>query len=308
MQDRFDLWHSMQDLYRTLFRTRRKVDASPPPIKLIQESLALSDYSASNIFSFMYILDNYDSTNLSTEQYRIRNCYDNPRVMDVDFENFTQEGLIEGGNVTARGRDVYAFVRQTMRPRWNVPLELGSEFDFILATMQRVHQAMLALPQPPRQWGLKTRAENGMKPQADALPLEHYEWQLYDLWAYRDDVHLEAWEKHGVSPFAWDALGVLWSGKADSPAKLAEVQKGREFSASEWAVYVQELLAKGWLDAHEDGTYTVNAAGKAVRDEAERLTDDYFYAAWQGISDEDIARFRAAIQNLKAQCEAILNS
>lgn len=36
---------------------------------------------------------------------------------------------------------------------------------------------------------------------------------------------------------------------------------------------------RGWL-AEEAGTYRVTDAGRAVREDAERLTDQYFYAPW----------------------------
>ncbi|MBC7870469.1 MAG: hypothetical protein H7Y09_06485, partial [Chitinophagaceae bacterium] len=100
-------------------------------------------------------------------------------------------------------------------------------------------------------------------------------------------------------------LAYLWKQEADSSEKLAEINAYREFSAQEWDGYIGELVEQNWVSRDDMGNYALNTAGKAVRDEAEQLTDTYFYTPWSILSDAEIAELRGLLMQLRNALEDI---
>jgi hypothetical protein len=55
-------------------------------------------------------------------------------------------------------------------------------------------------------------------------------------------------------------------------------------------VYAADLLGltkQGWV-REEAGTYRITEAGKKIRDEAEALTDGYFFAPWACLNESEL--------------------
>ncbi|GAA2738809.1 SCO6745 family protein [Actinocorallia aurantiaca] len=97
---------------------------------------------------------------------------------------------------------------------------------------------------------------------------------------HRGDGHLAALLVAGLDPV--EALVSF----ASIDAAPAEVFASRDWSESEWAAARERLAARGLLDA--DGRAT--DAGRALRAEVERRTDELAAAPWQALGDEGTAR------------------
>jgi hypothetical protein len=71
---------------------------------------------------------------------------------------------------------------------------------------------------------------------------------------------------------------------------LFEQLNYRGNSRGEYASALAELARRGWLEpAGDAGAYQVTEAGKLMRGEIERATDEYFYAPWSCLSTDEIA-------------------
>ena len=124
-------------------------------------------------------------------------------------------------------------------------------------------------------------------PGLDAPAVIRIDQYVTDLLRYRDDAHIGAWEKHGVSGPAWESLTFIkQEDDVNTPEALAE-RLNRGYSADDYAAAVQELVAKGWVAA-ENGHFVATDKGVAIRDAAEVETDRLFYQGWKTLSDAEV--------------------
>ncbi len=66
-------------------------------------------------------------------------------------------------------------------------------------------------------------------------------------------------------------------------------------------VYAADLLGlanQGWV-REEAGTYQVTEAGKKIRDEAEALTDKYFFAPWSSLNESELEELASLASQLR---------
>lgn len=101
---------------------------------------------------------------------------------------------------------------------------------------------------------------------------------------FRGDAHVAALTLQGQSGL--DAL-VCHAASGDVPAEA--LRTTRAYSEAEWAAGVESLAARGVVNA--DGTFT--DAGRAGRDEVERLTDEQSVAPYAAIGEDGCDRLRA---------------
>lgn len=309
-----DLWHAIQ-AYRADFNAaRRKIHAAPPMPQLVEE-FSLK-HAAQSAGSLLYILDNYNPNELSTSHYRIRNCYDPAAVIDRQLSEMAADGLFAHADanengiiycVTAKGWQFNERTRQLLRPRWQLPLPPAAEQDLMALhrILSQLSKDTFADSTQMNAWATATRRDYGYKPTSEALLPEMIDTRIFDLWAYRDDAHLAGWRHYHVSPFAWEALTYIWNGQANTPEKLAEVLKDREFSAQEWLNFVDELEQLGWVRVDAVGHCTLTETGKQVREAAEHATDEFFYRPWAKVAPAELDELRALLKRLQALLHAI---
>lgn len=101
----------------------------------------------------------------------------------------------------------------------------------------------------------------------------------------------------------------VWNGKGTSLATMVEKlqkQDGRGWTADEYQASLDELVALGWLEpAGEDGDYRPTAEGQHLRDEAEHLTNDYFYAPWSCLNEAETADLHDLLTRLRDRLRQI---
>jgi hypothetical protein len=178
------------------------------------------------------------------------------------------------------------------------PLEPLPQADLarVTALLYRLVQAGLAAPEPPGKWCLRTARH--YDPGESAPPMVRVDQYLSDLYAYRDDAHLAAWQPTQASGIAWDTLTQLWRGTAATSNQLATHLARRGYGASDYATALVELAGRGWAAESVDH-WEITAAGRAVRDEAEALTDRYFYTPWAALSEAEQSELAALLAGLR---------
>ncbi|MEW6717660.1 MAG: hypothetical protein AB1345_09175 [Chloroflexota bacterium] len=163
------------------------------------------------------------------------------------------------------------------------PLPL-SDLEKVASFLFRVVNTCLAAPVPPGKWSISHSRR--IDPSADAPVIIRIEQIITDLIAYRDDSHLAAWQPHDFSGPEWETLTVIWLSEADTLDALVEKLSRRGFVQSTYEGEIARLKARGLVQEHL-GKLQVTAEGKELRQKAEDLTDQYFYAPWACLNEEE---------------------
>lgn len=293
-------WDLLQAIYRARPSATRAFLKTPPPIQTIQDEFGESFLQM--LGPFMYITANYNPETLSGAHYTQRNCYESAENIDQLLGQLASLGLLEptgNGNdyrVTEKGWAAVRRVDELVRPRWRLTPVEGEALDRALELLSNVVEATKG-DMPCETWSVQTRANYGWKPPTEAPPLQRLDVTIFDLWAYRDDSHLAAWRPQypDLDPRAWEAVTYLWRGEAKDAASLAEALQEHHYPVEDYAAALDELAAGGWVEA-EDGVYKLTYSGEMIRENSEALTDQYFYMAFDVLSESERDELRTALQ------------
>jgi hypothetical protein len=216
------------------------------------------------------------------------------------------EGAVERGWLVAMGEDRYSVSARGTEVTAGL-FELGDqifgeletlsdgELERIIALLFTVVETARQLPEPAEKWALSwgTRFDRG----PDAPLMVRARRHMLDLFSYRDDVHIAAWQPYGASGQEWEAFTMIWQGDAATAAELAEKLSHRRYDEDAYDQALQNLVAWGWI-TKEDGAYVATEKGKELRQEAEDATDRYFDAAWVSLSDAEMEEIKGLLGKL----------
>ena len=109
---------------------------------------------------------------------------------------------------------------------------------------------------------------------------------------------MAAWRVHNLEGNRWEVFSEVWDGKNNTLDKLFEELSFRGITRDEYASILQELVERGWVQ--QDGeTYQPTAEGKRLRDDAEALTDKYFFAAWSCLNESELEELSSLAGQLR---------
>lgn len=142
-------------------------------------------------------------------------------------------------------------------------------------------------PIPPPHFFISHKKEDYQRFGA-IYPLERFVVRFGELSAYRDDSHIAAWQAHNIEGHAWEVLTYLWRGEFASADTWYEKLGFRRIPHEIYSRDLEELAARGWAQ-EEGGDYHMTAEGKRNRQEADEMTDRYFFAPWACLSEKEQA-------------------
>lgn len=151
--------------------------------------------------------------------------------------------------------------------------------------LDRLIEASLSAPEPPPHFFITHKKENYQR-FCTMYPLEHFVVLFGELSAYRDDSHIAAWHVHNIEGNLWEVLTYIWRGEAATLDGLHNELNYRGISRDGYAKILQELMSRGWIK-EGSGDYQLTAEGQKIRQEAEELTDRYFFTPWTCLSDTE---------------------
>lgn len=139
----------------------------------------------------------------------------------------------------------------------------------------------------------------------DAAPLARIDQHLDDLNAFRDVSHVPAWRsQHNIPGRSWEVLAFVINGQANTAAALAEALPNRGYSEEDYAASLAELVGLGWIENGADG-YQVTEKGRKVHQTAEDKTNEYFYAPWSVLENNELNQLRVGLMQLKVNLEGL---
>ncbi len=239
---------------------------------------------------------------VSVERLHVRSAYTSLARLAEHLEQGVSLGLLEragGGEywLSAKGhtavRRLIEAAYAAMAPLQPLPEE---ELVCLADLLQRLVLASLYAPEPPGKWCLRIARHYDPGPEAPVMV--RLDQHLSDIEAYRDAAHLAAWQPYGVSGQAWDAFTHIWRGDVTTLDELPVRLARRGHTREAYAEALQDLVERGWL--RQDGaTFHITEQGRVLRDEAERLTDAYFYAPWNCLHEGEVVQLRGLLSGLR---------
>ena len=80
---------------------------------------------------------------------------------------------------------------------------------------------------------------------------------------------------------------------------MAEKAAARRHTREAYQSALGDLTGRGWVRARSEGAYEVTEMGRQNREDAETLTDRYFYSPWQTLNDDEAHEMRDLLARLK---------
>jgi len=192
--------------------------------------------------------------------------------------------LTEAGNEIAQQVILAAYVHlESLMPLRSPALH------YLLVLLRQVVRASHVSPVPPDKWCI-THSRR-FDPGENASRLIQVDQYLSDLAAYRDDAHLSAWQPLGFDGPTWETLTLIWRGEVDTLDALHEKLSHRQHPRETYETALESLTERTLVRV-DSGVYRITPEGETLRQEAEDLTDQYFYAPWECLIEEDLEAFR----------------
>ncbi len=229
----------------------------------------------------------------SLENFKKRDPFSNPEQFEKLFARLDVKGWIEpqrdeSYEVTEMARAGAKYI--IMSGDAQLPAE-ESMADIDLERLKiLVKQIVIAndgAPEPPEKWAIHKRFRVATKTSPVLVKIREY---LMDLFAYRDDSHLAAARPHfNDAGIVWLVLGAAWEGGEVTAEKIAQTMTFRGYEVNDYEVALQAAKEIGWLeDADAPGVYRITQKGKELREQVETKTDEYFYAPWSTLPQEEL--------------------
>lgn len=261
---------------------------------------------------FLVQATEFDPQPLTVANLRVRDVYGSERLVQAFLELMASEGWFDRDGerycLTEAGR---AIIERSRERRRRIAARLSSLADPDLAHLvelfARLVTASLNSATPPGTWCLAHSRHRAPEEAAPALVklMQYFD----DFNAFRDDAHMAAWQLYHVSGFAWEAFSLVWSEAAHSPEEVVAQLSHRGYTKSDYAAALQELVQRGWLQATTEAVaFSLTEQGRAVREQVERLTDQYFYAPWSCLTEEEIAQIPTSLTHLRDQFQELETS
>jgi hypothetical protein len=237
---------------------------------------------------------------LSAARLHALSPYTTVEVLGERLAEAAEQGFLapgEGGyRLTEAGRSAlqgsFAAVHHVLAEFEPLP---NDDVRRLASLLRRLVDSSAAAPAPADKSHL--RASRRTDPGAEVSLAAQVDQHLTDLNAFRDDVHLAAWQPTGVDGPAWEALTLVWRGDADTPEALAEKLAGRRLEPAAYAAALRSLAQRGWV-AERAGAYSATEQGRTIRQQAEDETDRLFYEPWGCLDDGEARELRSLLTRL----------
>lgn len=162
--------------------------------------------------------------------------------------------------------------------------------------IERLVESSLATPEPPSHFYLSHKRDNYRRLET-IRPLENFVVLFGELAAYRDDMHIAAWQTYQIEGHAWDMFDKIYNGNALTFDELYEKLKRRGLPPEVYVQDLQELMERGWV-SETANKYQITSAGKKVREDVEAETEHLFFAPWSILNEKELGDLQSWAKQL----------
>lgn len=242
----------------------------------------------------------------SIEDFQKRDPFSNPEQFERLFARLNIKSWIEplpdqSYRVTDRARDAARQIIQAGDMQL-LGFELVTDIDLerLVALLKRIITENNVAPEPPEKWASLRRFRVADEISPRIVQIREY---LMDLFAYRDDCHLSAARPHfNKAGIVWSVLGSLWTGEAVTAKQMAERMAFRGYEVDDYDVALEATVGVGWAEAADvAGSFRPTEKGKELREQAEQLTNAYFYRPWSVFTQPELDELYGLLTRLNNQ-------
>ncbi len=225
---------------------------------------------------------------ITVDLARVRSAYTSRGTIEEHFNGLSEHGFFApaGGEgnflATEKAQKAMSHILDKQREALvNIDVLPVDDVARLEELFGRIEEAAIALPEPPT----PCLDDSLRRPQPPDLPvIDQFLRHMIRLGSFRDDAHLASWKPHNIDGHAWEIFTFIWNEEEMSE----DLINARGYTPEDDKAAIQDLRDRGWIEtADKDGKYRAAEKGKAVRQEAEDLTDRYFLAAWDCLSDDE---------------------
>ena len=277
-----------QSLWKLMREFWIKIEASfDPAIKAIAEKSEL------NLREWMLLIAalTFEPEDTTPSHLLVRGPYTSSDRYMLRLEHAAKKGyLVNVSNasfrLSAEGKDaVFEFIKVAREAMAAVDLLPMSEARTFAELLERLVQNCLDTPPPPNTWSiaLSYKLMPAVEP---AIPF--IEQALSCLSAYRDDAHLASWRSSGLSAIALECITLIWRGQVSTLNEITEKLSFRGHPDNIFIDALAELRACSYISGYRNAL-RLTEEGKLFRDRVEALTDQYFFAPWICLTEDEKA-------------------
>ncbi len=256
-------------------------------------------------------LASFDPAPISGETINRRFPYGKAERWDVLFEALAGKGLAhqlsDGYTISDKGRACLTGVLNAfsnhltqVEKQLEMPKEKLERLEQLLGVMI---QSALQMGDPPGAWCVR-HSHNHFNP--EYATLAKIDLYLDDLNAYRDDAHLASFKDLAIPGNSWELFTDMWRGDFEDIPQYAQKRAIRSYDETEYQTALDDLTDRGWVAVNGAGGVELTNDGVSVRQEAENLTDRYFFSAWATMPDNEIGEIRELLTQLLANLQALV--
>ena len=246
-----------------------------------------------NIPTELYLYSELGLDKFSLASFQKRDPFTNPEQFEKVFVRLNVKGWIEpmldgSFQVTEKARRSVRHILQAGDAQL-IDFRAMSKDDLkrLAILLRQIVEESKVIPEPPEKWAILQRFHAAGEYDPVIVKIREY---LMDLFAYRDDSHLSASRSHfNQAGIVWMVLGALWNKDGMTARQMAEKMSFRGYEVSDYEVALQAALEIGWAETdHRPDTFRLSRQGKELREQAEHLTDEYFYAPWSVLVQDEM--------------------
>jgi hypothetical protein len=257
-----------------------------------------------NIPIELYLYGELGASNFSVKDFQKRDPFTNPEQFEKVFVRLNVKGWIEpmldgSFRVTDKAREG---VRHIIGMGDTQLLDFKSmsdpELERLAILLKQIVAESRNMREPPEKWAILVRFRVADEYSPVIVQIREY---LMDLLAYRDDSHLSASCPHfNRAGIVWLVLGELWNGDTVTAEQMAEKMTYRGYEVGDYEIAIQAAIEVGWVEeAERPGTFRPTQRGKQLREQAEQLTDEYFFTPWSVLTQAEIEEFHGLLTKLR---------
>lgn len=261
----------------------------------------------------LYLYSELGMDRFSIQNFRRRDPFTNPEQFEKVFVRLNVKGWIEplgdgSYQVTEKAREA---ARHIIRAGDVQLTDFNSmstvELNRLMALLKQLVQECKVASEPPGKWAILKR----FRVAGDQYPLiMQVREYLMDLFAYRDDSHISASRPHfNDAGIVWLVLGALRGGEALNAEQMAEKMAFRGYDVDDYEIAIQAAIEIGWVQGTDrPDVFRLTAQGMKLREQSEQLTNEYFYAPWSVLVQEELNELHSLLIKLHDELNAYRKS
>ena len=251
----------------------------------------------------LYLYSELGLDRFSLQDFRRRDPYSNPEQFERLFVRLNIKGWIEPMSdgsflVTEKARETARFLIEAGDVQLSDFASMPAhDLRRLLTLLKQIVMECCLAPEPPGKWAILKRFRVADEHYPPIMQIREY---LLDLFAYRDDSHLSASRPYfNDAGIVWIVLGALWKGEAVNAEQIAEKMVFRGYDMEDYEIAIQAAMELGWVEpGNRPENFCLSEEGRHLREQAEQLTDEYFYAPWSVLAQDEVEELHELLAKL----------